>query len=131
MKFFSNLFTKQPVTETEILNSGLKLAMEFGKNWLQPIQNRLLKKYNFLTTEEVDKYNLICKEVMRNGNAFIYDTLSNLTEKEATIKRRELKNQCDNFILEKYPWISKSNLSRLFNQECYYAGKDGYYECVR
>src|SRR5687768_99590 len=109
MNIFFKLFAKQTATESEILNSGLKLAMEFGKNWLQPIQNRLLKKYDFLTTEQLERYNLICKEVLQDGNHFIYNTLSNLIEKDVTIKRSELKHKYDNFILEKYHWVSKSN----------------------
>jgi hypothetical protein len=36
----------------EILNTGLSLAMEFGADWLKPIQDRLSVKYSTLTQME-------------------------------------------------------------------------------
>jgi len=50
---------RKPYDKNEILNYGLKLAMAFGKHWLEPIQSRLIKKYPELTKVEQDEFNSI------------------------------------------------------------------------
>jgi hypothetical protein len=52
----------------EILNTGLSLAMEFGADWLKPIQDRLSVKYPTLTQMERVWYNTICREAMEKGH---------------------------------------------------------------
>jgi hypothetical protein len=107
MKFLSLLFGKQP-TEAEILNTGLQLAMEFGENWLKPIQQRLFRRYNFLSKEELDKYNLICKTALDDGIRFIQNTLTNLDSRQQYMRK-------------KYAWINNQGIERVFNQSCYYS----------
>lgn len=123
--------SKQSPPEPEILNSGLSFAMEFGENWLQPIQKRLLSKYDFLTSRQLDEYNATCTATMKNGHQFIYKSLADLFDSEGTIKESQLKENFKNFMLNEYPWIDKGNISRLFSQGCYYAYKDGLTDCLK
>lgn len=58
-----------------ILNSGLDYAMDFGKSWLLPLQERLKNKYKFLTEKSLNKYDLLCREAMNYGHNFIQQTL--------------------------------------------------------
>ena len=125
MTFLKNLLAEKNVTEVEILNSGLSFAMEFGQDWLQPIQERLAKKFSFLSSLELDNYNAICKNAMNVGQEFIFEILENLEENNQTIKEKELKQKFADFILSKYNWIDKKNITKLFSQICYYAYKDG------
>lgn len=120
MKFLSLLFGKQP-TEAEILNTGLQLAMEFGENWLKPIQQRLFRRYNFLSKEELDKYNLICKTALDDGIRFIQNTLTSLDSRQQYIGERELKLELAVFMRKKYAWINNQGIDRVFNQSCYYS----------
>ena len=131
MKIFSKIFNKSQASETEILNSGLDFAMEFGENFLKPIQGRLSKKYRFLNETELDNYNLICKSAKDEGQKYIYDFLEKLSTENNNISENNLKNNLSNFIREKYSWISENNLNRLFSQACYFAYKDGLDEFIK
>lgn len=122
---------KQNPPENEILNSGLNFAMEFGENWLQPIQKRLLFKYGFLTSKQRDEYNAICTTTMKIGHEFIYKSLADILDKDETIKENQFKENFKNFMLNEFPWIDKRNMSRLFSQGCYYAYKDGLTGCMK
>jgi len=125
MKLNNGFFTE------DILNSGLDYAMDFGKNWLLPIQERLKNKYIFLTEESLNEYDLLCREAMNYGHNFIQQTLLKLHDDKATIKEVELKRHFINSVSNKYLWVNKSNLSKLFSQGCYYAWKDGLDDCIK
>ena len=47
--------------ETAVLNHGLFLAMEWGENFLQPIQPRLAVQYPQLNARQLDDTNGIAK----------------------------------------------------------------------
>ncbi|MCO4294088.1 hypothetical protein NF867_14590 [Solitalea sp. MAHUQ-68] len=131
MNLFSKLFNNSDTSESVILNDGLKLAMEFGKNWLQPIQDRLKKKYRFLTLQELNDYDTICRQAMHKGHDFVYNTLTELYDVNQTISNNELKEKLKKTLLDQYPWINTSNLEALFSQSCYYAWKDGLTKCIK
>ena len=99
--------------------------MKFGEHWLQPIQARLEKKYSFLSRNELDNYNLVCKSVMENYFLFVNNTLENLQSSGESMLEKELKLIANSHIINLYPWISKWNLKKLFSQSCYYALKEG------
>ena len=132
IKLFRKMsLNKQNPPENKILNSGLNFAMEFGENWLQPIHQRLSFKYDFLTKNQLDEYNLICTKATKIGQEFIYKTLVEISENQETIKESHLKHNLKSFMLSDYPWIDNKNLSRLFSQVCYYAYKDGLTGCLK
>ncbi len=99
-----------------ILNSGLSLAMEFGEYWLEPIQSRLAKQFQGLSSEELNEYNSLCKSAMESSNRLVCSLLKKDGEK---IKYEEWEAT----ILHSYPWINKKNLRRLFSQGMYYSRK--------
>lgn len=119
------------ISTEDILNSGLNYALDFGKNWLQPIQQRLKNKYKFLTEENLNEYDLLCREAMNYGHEFIYQTLQKLCDDNMTINEIELNRNFRDAIFNKYLWINKSNLSKMFSQGCYYAWKDGLSDCIK
>lgn len=103
----------------EISNVGLQFSMEFGENWLKPINERLFRKYPNLNKNELDKYDKLCEKVNKIGNDFVRKNPEKINGKLEfiDIKRFEI------FMLEKYNWISDENLNRLYSQSCYYAMK--------
>jgi hypothetical protein len=106
--------------DERILNVGLDLAMEFGKNWLQPIQQRLAKKFPKLSPAELDEYERACREAMVFGHAQVPVQWKRADGQEKTARRL-----FDEVVLAAHPWITATNLSHLFSQGCYYAAKDG------
>lgn len=130
MKLLSWLLNYMNKTEDDIPNVGMKLAMEFGKNWLEPIQNRLAKKFPSLTESELDNYNKICQEAMHFGDSLLYDRLVQLEKDGEKITLSKLSEEFEKCMLGKYPWINKSSLTQLFQQALYYAWKDGWDNCI-
>ena len=118
-----NIF-KRKYHEYDILNIGLDFAMEFGKNWLQPIQSRLHNKINYLSDEDLNKYNTICKNVLDEGVKLLYKLCDDIDPK-FPVKNDDLFNQWKVIIHEKYPWINLKNLNHLYSQANYYSWKDG------
>lgn len=104
----------------EILNQSLTLALEWGENWLQPIQERIIAEYPNLSHTQADFLNSVCKHTMTDIEIFIYQTLS-----KERIDADILRVLLISYINEKYSWINESNSARLFSQGCYYAWKDG------
>ena len=87
----------------EILNVGLDFSMEFGKNWLQPINQRLKNKFLELSSDELEECNNICKEVNKIANNFILDNPVKNTSDLSFVDFSEF----DNFMKLSFNWISK------------------------
>lgn len=103
----------------EILNVALDMSMEFGENWLKPINEGIHKKYPNISSEDLEKLNSICKKVNQFANNYVYENVSVINGEIKFVNFDKFKND----ILLKYNWISKSNLNRLYSQSCYYAMK--------
>ncbi len=119
------------MTQEEILNLSVAIALEWGQNWNQPIQERLTKKLPFLTTNELDELNIKSKEVLTAGFNIIRATLEKLTDKGEIIKEKDLKAEFENELTALYPWISHVNIKSICNQGLYYSWKNGLGECVK
>jgi len=115
-KFFRK---SQSAIESEILNTGLLLSLEWGKYWLKPINDRLIKKYPQITDAKAEEVNSICKGAREYGVSLVYELAEDLNEK-IRIKDFRLPYKT------KYPWVSEKVLSSVYNQGMYYAWKDGY-----
>jgi hypothetical protein len=102
------------VNNNDILNTSLSLALEWGEDWLKPIQKRLAQIYPELSATELDTYNVTCRKIMDDSFEAVYELPS---------LDRILYKQWEKKILALYPWISEKNLSHLFSQGCYYAVK--------
>jgi hypothetical protein len=101
----------------KILNTGLDLAMEFGEQWLQPIQTRLAAKFPSLSGANLDAYDSACREAMRFGHQQVVLTIRKSKDRRAHYARFRTA------VLAKYPWMTEKNLGRLFSQGCYYSMK--------
>ncbi|MEL0169599.1 MAG: hypothetical protein VW877_15865 [Pseudomonadaceae bacterium] len=108
---------KRSPSKEEILNAGLKMALEWGENWLKPIQGRLSKAYPDLKVEELNKYNSSCQAAMKFGCDTVYE-MAERYGKETKQKEFEA------IFLQRYPWVNEKNLSHIFSQGMYYAWKD-------
>jgi len=113
------------MNEERILNRGLEFALEFGPNWLQPIQSRLSEKFPDLKTEELNNYDSICRTAMKDGHEFIYKKLETAADEKKKIKEKEVSDELQLFLRKKYPWVDSANLKRIVSQGFYYAWKDG------
>ena len=117
-------FKKNTYSENEILNIGLDFAMEFGKNWMAPIQERLGKKIPSLSEQELNRYNSQCKAMLDDAIKILFKMLENIDSKKPKNKS-ELWIQFGEVVASKYGWVNKQNLEHLFSQAMYYAWKDG------
>ncbi len=91
--------------------------MEWGEDWLQPIQERLSKRVPALSRDQLDEINNICQAAMRFGHDTVY-ALAEVSGKDTK------KSDFDSAMLARYPWVDSNNISRLFSQGMYYAWKD-------
>ncbi len=108
---------KADYSKEELFNSGLSLAMEWGENWLESIQDRLSKAYPNLSVEELNQYNASCRAAMKFGHETVY----NMAEKYGKETKQE---EFEVIFLQRYPLANKKNASHLFSQGMYYAWKD-------
>lgn len=103
------------------LNLGLGLAMEFGDEWLRPIQQRLARQLPDLEQSQLDACDRTCREVMKLGHERAVECVG-----DGKRSQEEAFRLFAATISASYPWVSDANLSRLFSQGCYYAYKDGW-----
>ena len=59
-------------TREALLNDGLELAMDWGENWLAPIQDRLHQRHPQLNPQQLDELNEACQDAMKFGHATAY-----------------------------------------------------------
>jgi hypothetical protein len=102
----------------EILNAGLALAMDWGKDWLQPITARLRRAFPALTAAEAKRCNAVCKAAMERGIALVFELAA---EHAGQVDQAEWRRR----FAAQYPWAHAGNLGHLFSQGMYYAYKDG------
>jgi hypothetical protein len=112
-RFKSGKSRVQSPSQDTLLNEGLHLAMEWGEDWLKPIQERLTARHPALSNRELDEINAICQDAMRFGHGVVYD----LTSKSGMKTKPE---DFESEMIARYPWVNSKNLSRLFSQGMYY-----------
>lgn len=103
----------------EILNYSLLLSMEFGENWLMPINQRLHSRFSDLNPSELERCNGICKQINTRAHRFVAEHLEYTGTEIGFIEFQSFKLH----MLAKYDWISETNLTSLYSQSCYYAYK--------
>ena len=102
-----------------VLDAGLLLAMEWGEQWLMPIQSRLALLYPTLEALELELYNEACGSAMRFGHALVMELM------RRTRDDRELEELFMREFRDAFPWASDASMRRLYSQGRYYAWKDG------
>lgn len=100
----------------KVLNTTLRLSMEWGKNWLQDIKPRLQKLYFDLPDIALEK----CADITKQVNSLAHQLVSSNPKGNNKFINKE---EFNNIILKKYIWINKDNLNTLYSQSCYYALK--------
>jgi hypothetical protein len=117
MSWLAGLLKRAPSLD-EARNDGLALAMDWGEQWLSPIQDRLGRRHRSLDRSALDRINDECQGAMRLGHetvhAFVRDGTPPLVAESLTPVLRA-----------SFPWISDANVQRLFRQGLYYAAKAG------
>lgn len=116
--------------EKLILNKGLEFALEFGPNWLQPLQSRLSDKFPALTPDQLDKFDSICRKTRDDGNRYLFQILETTAQEKKKIRMQDLTAKLNSLLLDSCPWIDEENLKRILNQGMYYAWKEGLSEFV-
>ena len=101
--------------DSDTLNLCLSLAMEWGDDWLKPIQSRLKKFRPDLTPAQRRECNSIAQSAMKTGHELVLEYIKPDLESDFDGWSTALRNQ--------FPWISEDNLSRCFSQGVYYARK--------
>lgn len=117
LRRFSAATGRRPEPDA-LLNEGLALAMDWGENWLAPIQGRLRQAHAHLQPPELDDLNASCQQAMKFG----HETVHALVLKNGT---NVSQDEFTALFLARYPWASAESTARLFSQSIYYAWKSG------
>lgn len=131
MKNFLSLISGTSDSREEILNVGLKYLLEFGKNWMQPINRRLSKRFPHLTDAELEEFNRICEQVRNSSLNYMSEVLQFISDQQQGTTEKELKSKLTEWIKDQFPWVSRSNIKRIHSQGLYYGWKDGLTQFVK
>ncbi|MGE0322007.1 MAG: hypothetical protein AB7K71_04555 [Polyangiaceae bacterium] len=105
-------------TDPELANLALRLALEWGENWLEPIQERLAQIRPDLTPRELDGCQAHAKRVFERALRVGREAL-----KRDGLEGSAAADEARHALLEAFPWLDEANLSRLVSQSLYYALK--------
>jgi hypothetical protein len=117
---FSWLKRRRRPSRAALLNEGLALAMDWGEDWLAPINARLRERHADLSSAELDELNATCQGAMRRGHEAVYARLQEEAEAPSV-------DALASVVRAEYPWVDQENLARLLHQSVYYAAKTGRY----
>ncbi len=98
----------------KVLNLALKHSLEWGKKYLIPLDNKLLKSLPTLSGTDIEKVSNYVIQVRD-------DILWEIYYPNWDVKTETLKIDAEKVVSEKYPWIDKDNLTSLDSQGKYYA----------
>src|SRR3954463_12087141 len=110
--------TRRRPTRDELLNEGLGLAMDWGENWLAPINVRLGERHPYLSPAELEQVNAVCQGALRLGLETVHAQLH-------AGARSPSFEEFAPILLAHYLWVDQQTLPRLFQQGIYYAAKMG------
>jgi hypothetical protein len=101
-----------------LLNDGLALAMNWGDQWLAPIQERLQAQHPWLAAAELDDLDAACQAAMRLGHETAYRLAAENAQQvdpDAFIRS----------VRARFAWVDDANAERLLRQSVYYLWKAG------
>ncbi|MCA9643383.1 MAG: hypothetical protein H6718_10950 [Polyangiaceae bacterium] len=105
-------------TDPELANLSLRLALEWGEDWLVPIQERLSQIRPDLTQAQLDDCQADAKRVFDHALKLGREAL-----KRHGLEGSAAADASRQALLEAFPWLDEANLSRLVSQSLYYALK--------
>ena len=108
------LLLHRKISENDILNVAMNLTLEWGKNWLSPVDDRLKGFFPNIGDDKAKRIDTYIKET-RND---IFNIIEQYYLKELSDTQMKLK------IKDKYPFMNNDNYTRLLSQGMYYAWKD-------
>jgi hypothetical protein len=108
----------QYADEAALMNYALDLAQEWGEQWLEPVQRRLMDAYPNMSQTEADYLNDAAQKAMKTGHDLVYLLAENSGKNVKQLAWQEM-------YVKQYPWVDKKNLNHLFSTGMYYAWKDG------
>ena len=131
MKNFLSLISGSSNSREEILNKGLKYSLEFGKNWMRPINERLSRRFPNLTNAELEEFNRICEQTRNSSLNHMSEILQRITDQQNRVKEKEIKSAITEWMRDQFPWVSSSNIKRIHSTGMYFGWKDGLTEFVK
>lgn len=108
-----HLFHRE-VKVNDILNIAMNLSLEWGENWLIPVDERLRAIVPNISVEEAKRVDIF----IRDAREDIFKVVEQHYLKEIT------EMQLKSIVKEKYPFLNDDNYKRLLGQGMYYAWKD-------
>lgn len=111
------------MNDPEILNKALSLALEFGPDWLKPVQERLSIFFPKLNKTELDQCETTSRKAREDSLKFFNQQLKKIKPASVSDQQQLLAIQTKSDISEKYPWINEENLNHLVSQAFYYSMK--------
>jgi hypothetical protein len=103
-----------------ILNEGLAMAMEWGEQWLRPIQERLGTTHPELSAGELDRYDAACRAAMSRAHSLVAECWRQGEHDEKIVVARFTEA-----MMKSYPWMLDDNLGHAWSQGMYYAWRNG------
>lgn len=100
----------------KILNIALKRSLEWGKKYMDPLDSKLMRSTRNLSGNDIQKV----VEYITYVSEYIFDEIYYDNWNSCS---QRFKIDCQKAVIEKYPWINKSNLISLDSQGWYYASK--------
>jgi hypothetical protein len=100
-----------------ILNDGLALSMDFGPDWLEPIQARLAKLHPELSKEQLDAYDARCRSIRDAAQARVAALARRTGDPDGVYEAWAAETRAE------HSWISEPNLRHLYSQARYYMHK--------
>lgn len=98
----------------DVYNTAVMLSLEWGENWLKPIQERLRHYFPDVSEEEATQLDHHCREMMKVAmevaEQYFFEKIYSLEEAKRMLK-------------ERFPKLAEDNLSRLFSQAIWYVNK--------
>lgn len=95
----------------DIRNAALRLSLEWGENFMAPIQARLRETFPELTPDQADELEKSSRQIQ----SFAFALYEELYFERMT--RPDVEAQ----IKAKFPFLNDENMTRLYNQGMYYA----------
>jgi hypothetical protein len=103
-----------PPIERALLNLALGLSLEFGPNWLKPIQPRLQHERPDVTSAQADELDAFARGTRDWAHDLIGRSLGTGVPGETEARR---------MIVRSLPWIDDATFEHLWSQGVYYALK--------
>ena len=112
----NRVFANKPniLSDYEVLNKALNLSLEWGKEYLKPLNNKIMNAVPHMSGKDIEK-------VVAYITTVRDDILWKIYYDHYDSKSEDFFIDVQKETICKYSWINKSNLSSLHSQGCYYA----------